>query len=113
MVICRLSDLDRYTPEQAHRHDMRPGIIRWAQVNGRNLCLLSKKFGFDVYYIDILSYKTDLEIIIKIIRNVMHRADIYYGAGNMQEVEDLNFMERLKGKIMEFSYFYKRKRTNV
>lgn len=43
----------------------------------------------------------------------MHRADIYYGAGNMQEVEDLNFMERLKGKIMEFSYFYKRKRTNV
>ena len=88
--------LPLYTKEQARRHEVRPGITGWAQVHGRNLLVLSKKFEYDVWYVDNLSLGLDLKIIYMTIMNVIKRSDIGEGAGNMQEVDDLGFMDRLK-----------------
>lgn len=88
--------LPLYTPEQARRHEVRPGISGWAQVHGRNLLKLSKKFEYDVWYVDHCTLKTDLLIIWMTIKNVLSRKDIGEGAGNMVEVDDLHFAERIK-----------------
>ena len=88
--------LPLYTAEQARRHEVKPGITGWAQVHGRNLCLLSKKFEYDVWYVDNLSFSTDLKIVMKTIKNVFSRSDIGEGAGNMEQVDDLGFSERMK-----------------
>ena len=55
--------LDRYSPEQNRRHDVRPGITGWAQVNGRNLLSWEEKFAFDVWYVDHWSLWLDLKIL--------------------------------------------------
>ena len=59
----KLEYLDRYTPEQARRHDAVPGITGWAQVNGRNSVTWEKKFELDVWYVDHLSLALDLRIL--------------------------------------------------
>lgn len=87
--------LPLYTPEQNRRHDVRPGITGWAQVHGRNLLMLSKKFEYDVWYVDHLSLWLDIKIIWMTIMNVLKRSDIGEGAGNMAEVDDLHFAERI------------------
>jgi sugar transferase EpsL len=56
--------LDRYTPTQARRHEVRPGITGWAQVNGRNAIAWEQKFALDVWYVDHLSFALDLKIIL-------------------------------------------------
>lgn len=86
--------LPLYTIEQARRHEVRPGITGWAQVHGRNLCLLSKKFEYDVWYVDNLSFKVDFKIIILTIKNVIKRKDIGTGAENMKDIDDLHFRDR-------------------
>ena len=65
-----------YTPEQARRHEVRPGITGWAQVNGRNHCKLSRKFELDVWYVDHCTLCTDIKIIWITIMKVLKRADI-------------------------------------
>lgn len=64
--------LERYTPEQARRHDVRPGITGWAQVNGRNAITWEEKFQLDVWYVDNRSLWLDLKILglttVKILR---------------------------------------------
>jgi len=55
--------LPRYTPEQARRHEVRPGITGWAQVNGRNVITWEEKFQFDVWYVDHYSLSRDLKIL--------------------------------------------------
>ena len=90
--------LPLYSPEQARRHEVRPGITGWAQVNGRNLCKLSKKFEYDVWYVDNCSFKRDIKIIFLTIKKILTRSDIGEGAGNMEEVDDLGFSDRLKKK---------------
>jgi len=64
--------LDRYTPEQARRHEVKPGITGWAQVNGRNAITWEEKFKYDVWYVDNLSLWLDIKIIfmtfIKVIK---------------------------------------------
>ena len=87
--------LPLYTSEHARRHEVRPGITGWAQVHGRNLLLLSKKFEYDVWYVDHLTFWLDIKIIWMTIMNVIKRSDIGEGAGNMQEVDDLGFMDRI------------------
>jgi lipopolysaccharide/colanic/teichoic acid biosynthesis glycosyltransferase len=57
--------LDRYTPEQARRHQVKPGITGWAQVNGRNAVSWEDKFRLDVWYVDNWSLYIDLKIILK------------------------------------------------
>lgn len=88
--------LPLYTKEQARRHEVRPGITGWAQVHGRNLTKLSKKFEYDVWYVDHLSFALDLKILWMTCLKVVRREDVGQGAGNMQEVDDLGFTERLR-----------------
>lgn len=65
-----VSYLPLYNKEQARRHDVKPGITGWAQVNGRNAISWKQKFEFDVWYVDNISFLTDLKIIIKTISKV-------------------------------------------
>lgn len=68
--------LPLYSAEQARRHDVRPGITGWAQVNGRNAISWGEKFRLDVWYVDNVSLKTDLQIIFITIKKVLCRSDI-------------------------------------
>ena len=68
--------LPLYSTEQARRHDVRPGITGWAQVNGRNNISWQKKFEYDVWYVDNISFILDLKIILKTIQKVIGRSDI-------------------------------------
>ena len=68
--------LSRYTPEQARRHEVRPGITGWAQVNGRNNISWDKKFELDVYYVDNLSFALDCKVILTTLKKVFFREDI-------------------------------------
>ena len=68
--------LPLYSAEQARRHEVRPGITGWAQCHGRNAISWREKFRLDVWYVDNLSLKTDLQIIFITIKKVLCRADI-------------------------------------
>lgn len=68
--------LPLYTPEQARRHEMRPGVSGWAQVNGRNAISWDEKFALDVWYVDNRTVWLDLKIIWLTIRKVIKRDDI-------------------------------------
>jgi len=68
--------LDRYTAEQARRHDVKPGITGWAQVNGRNGLSWEGKFRFDVWYIDNWSMLLDIKILFITIVKVFKREGI-------------------------------------
>ncbi|MCC7419051.1 MAG: NeuD/PglB/VioB family sugar acetyltransferase [Planctomycetaceae bacterium] len=65
--------LDRYTPEQARRHETLPGITGWAQVNGRNALGWEEKFALDVWYVDHLSLALDLRILLMTVLKVLVR----------------------------------------
>lgn len=88
--------LPLYSPEQARRHEVRPGITGWAQVNGRNLCKLSKKFEYDVWYVDHCSLAVDVRILWLTVVKVVRRSDVGDGAEDMAEVDDLGFMKGIK-----------------
>jgi sugar transferase EpsL len=68
--------LDRYTPEQARRHEVRPGITGWAQINGRNAITWEEKFDLDVWYVDHISLKLDLKIIVSTMWKTLKREAI-------------------------------------
>lgn len=68
--------LPLYSKEQMRRHEVRPGITGWAQVNGRNAITHTKKFEYDVWYVDHLSFALDLKIIFMTIHNVLRHKDI-------------------------------------
>jgi len=68
--------LDRYTPEQARRHEVKPGITGWAQVNGRNAISWEEKFKYDVWYVDNWSLYLDLKIICLTVVKVLKREGI-------------------------------------
>ncbi len=68
--------LDRYTPEQARRHDVRPGVTGWAQINGRNSLSWEEKFALDVWYVDHVSLSLDLQILWRTVRAVLAREGV-------------------------------------
>ena len=68
--------LPLYSKEQARRHEVRPGITGWAQVNGRNAISWTKKFELDVWYVDHCSFLLDLKIFLLTIRKVFVREGI-------------------------------------
>lgn len=68
--------LPRYSPEQMRRHEVKPGISGWAQVNGRNAISWTQKFKLDVYYADHLSFGLDLKILFMTIKNILLRKGI-------------------------------------
>lgn len=81
--------LPLYNSLQGRRHEVRPGITGWAQVNGRNTMKYSRKFEFDVWYVDHLSFKLDMKIVLMTINNVVHKKDI--GEDMYDEADDLGW----------------------
>jgi lipopolysaccharide/colanic/teichoic acid biosynthesis glycosyltransferase len=68
--------LPLYDARQAHRHDVRPGITGWAQVNGRNAIGWKEKFELDIWYVEHHSLWLDLRILLTTLKKVLRRADI-------------------------------------
>ena len=68
--------LSRYSPEQAKRHNVKPGITGWAQVNGRNAISWEQKFKYDVDYVEIQSFTLDIKILWMTFLNVIKRKGI-------------------------------------
>jgi len=68
--------LPLYSKEQMRRHDVRPGISGWAQCHGRNQISWTEKFKLDVWYVDHISFLTDLKVIFITIKKVLFREDI-------------------------------------
>ena len=78
--------LSRYSPEQARRHEVRPGITGWAQCNGRNAISWAEKFKLDVWYVDHCTLMTDLKILFITIRKVLiHDGISQEGNATMEE----------------------------
>lgn len=83
--------LPLYSPEQARRHEVRPGITGWAQCHGRNAISWTKKFELDVWYVDHISFMTDLKVIFLTIKKVVCREDINQeGQATMEEFDGHN-----------------------
>ena len=68
--------LPLYSPEQARRHEVRPGITGWAQCHGRNTLSWAEKFKLDVWYVDHCSFMTDVKVILTTIKKVIVRDGI-------------------------------------
>lgn len=88
--------LPLYSKEQARRHEVRPGITGWAQVNGRNTMKYSKKFEYDVWYVDHLSFFMDIKILFMTFMNVLQRKDI--GEDMYDETDDLGWNKYINKK---------------
>jgi sugar transferase EpsL len=96
--------LDRYSPEQARRHEVKPGITGWAQINGRNAITWELKFEFDVWYADHQSFIMDMKILAKTIIKVLRREGIseegfvsasdFLGNGRNIALNDSNYDSR-------------------
>ena len=68
--------LDRYTPEQARRHEVRPGVTGWAQVHGRNALSWEERFRLDVWYVEHRSLRLDLQILRRTLALVLRRTGV-------------------------------------
>lgn len=68
--------LPLYSPAQARRHEVRPGLTGWAQVNGRNAISWEKKFAYDVWYVDNVSWRLDLNILWRTAGRVLRGSDV-------------------------------------
>ena len=78
--------LEKYTEEQLHMFDVRPGITGWAQVNGRNAISWEEKFDLDVYYVDHIRFALDVKILIQTVAKVFRREGISAeGSATMEE----------------------------
>jgi lipopolysaccharide/colanic/teichoic acid biosynthesis glycosyltransferase len=78
--------LSRYNEEQAKRHNVKPGITGWAQVNGRNAISWEQKFKYDCEYVEKQSFKLDFIILLKTLVNVLSKKDISAdGQATMEE----------------------------
>ena len=80
--------LPLYSKEQMRRHEVRPGISGWAQCHGRNQISWTEKFKLDVWYVDHLSFMTDLKVIMITIKKVLFREDI--NSDNDATMEDFD-----------------------
>lgn len=85
--------LPLYSPEQARRHEVRPGITGWAQVHGRNNLSWCRRFEYDVWYVDNISLKVDIEILWLTVANVFRQDGINNASANSDVT-----MERFDGK---------------
>ena len=82
LLVCYL---DRYSPEQRHRHDVRPGLSGYAQAHGRNALSWGDKFAMDVWYTKHLSLQLDIQIIIDTVKSVLHHEGISSGTSATME----------------------------
>lgn len=68
--------LPRYNEEQHHRHDVRPGLIGYAQAHGRNAVLWEEKFDMDVWYVNHVSMKTDIKVVLDTVKIVVKKEGV-------------------------------------
>jgi sugar transferase EpsL len=80
--------LGRYSPEQARRHDVRPGITGWAQVNGRQEISFKERFELDIWYVDNWSLKLDMKILFKTLGRVIHSSGVVIGQVDQGPVDE-------------------------
>jgi len=80
--------LERYTPEQNRRHEVRPGITGWAQVNGRQTIKFSKRLEHDVWYVDHWSVWLDFKILLMTVKDVFASSGVIPGQ-NVDDVDDV------------------------
>ena len=99
--------LPLYDETQMRRHEVRPGITGWAQVNGRNTVTYGEKFKYDVWYVDHLTMALDIKILWMTVMNVLKRKDI--GNGLQDEVDDLGWNARKKEAIELFEKNFRNK----
>lgn len=71
-----VSYLPYYTQEEKHRHDVRPGLTGWAQVNGRNNLTWEQKFAYDLEYVEHISFRMDMKVVWTTVRKVLKREDV-------------------------------------
>lgn len=71
--------LPYYTEREKHRHDVRPGLTGWAQVNGRNALKWEEKFAYDLEYVENISLKMDLKVLFTTVKKVLRRSDVISG----------------------------------
>lgn len=100
--------LPLYDETQMRRHEVRPGITGWAQVNGRNTVTYGEKFKYDVWYVDHLTMWLDIKILWMTVMNVLKRKDI--GNGLQDEVDDLGWNARKKEAIELFEKNFRNKK---
>lgn len=100
--------LPLYDEHQIRRHEVRPGITGWAQVNGRNTVTYGQKFKYDVWYVDHLTIWLDIKILWMTVMNVLKRKDI--GNGLQDEVDDLGWNARKKEAVELFEKNYRNKK---
>jgi lipopolysaccharide/colanic/teichoic acid biosynthesis glycosyltransferase len=79
--------LQHYTPDQARRHDMRPGVTGWAAVQGRHSLRFEERLALDTWYVDHFSLWLDLKILAMTVSQVLRRS----GVSTTQSVEDIGF----------------------
>jgi lipopolysaccharide/colanic/teichoic acid biosynthesis glycosyltransferase len=79
--------LDAYTPDEARRHDVRPGITGWAAVNGRHTTAFRQRLALDTWYVDHWSLRLDLQILARTVWQVLRRADV----ATTQSVDGIGF----------------------
>ncbi|MGM9846274.1 MAG: sugar transferase, partial [Muribaculaceae bacterium] len=84
-----------YTDAELHRHDVRPGITGWAQCHGRNAVSWDEKLAMDVWYVNHISFMTDVRVILKTIKSVINRESI-----EVTGVEALDVCRMKEGKII-------------
>ena len=65
--------LSLYNPHQIRRHEVKPGITGWAQVNGRNAISWEEKFDYDLFYVDHMSFLFDLKILLRTVQKLIYR----------------------------------------
>ena len=80
--------LDKYTPEQMRRHEVRPGITGWAQINGRQTILFSQRLMYDIWYVDHWSLALDAKILLMTV-SLVFRSDGVIPGQSVDEVDDL------------------------
>ena len=88
--------LEYYTTDEKKRHNVRPGISGWAQVNGRNSLSWEEKFKFDIEYVEKLNLLLDFKIILLTIRKVVKREDISDFKGENKEIDFDKYREMEK-----------------
>ena len=92
--------LERYTPEQARRHEVKPGITGWAQINGRNAITWEEKFVLDVWYVDNWSLWLDMKILAMTVVKVLKREGIS-AAGEATMPEFLGISNEIDQGILQ------------
>jgi lipopolysaccharide/colanic/teichoic acid biosynthesis glycosyltransferase len=80
-----------YTPEEARRHDMRPGVTSWAAVNGRHVLKFHERLALDVWYVDQWSLKLDAKILLMTVEQVFRRTDV----STTQDIAEIGFPLRV------------------